>query len=237
MSPNCPHKARPKSKWFMKMGQIFVITSSQQSDNSSVTTHTSQSSPSETNHVETGNDNSCEREGWNGHHAQLANISEIKNLILLDNQSTNHVFCNAKLVQNIRKSSKALMISTNGGPFKCDQVADTNHAGQVYFNENGMTNILSMSQLEKTTRITYNDTKQTFWVHVTPTKSTPFIKTTWGLCAFNPYTTNSTEYQFMTTVQENKVFFTERQFQRAKKARDLYNALGSPSVKDFKAIL
>ena len=237
MSPNCPHKARPKSKWFMKTGQIFVITSSQQSDNSSVTTHTSQSSPSETNQVETGIDNSGEREGWNGYHAQLANISEMKNLILLDNQSTDHVFCNAKLVQNIRKSSKALMLSTNGGPFKCDQVADTNHAGQVYFNENGMTNILSMSQLEKTTRITYDDTQQTFWVHVTPTKSIPFIKTTWGLYAFNPYTTNSTQYQFMTTVQENKAFFTERQFQRAKKARDLYNALGSPSVKDFKAIL
>jgi hypothetical protein len=41
----------------------------------------------------------------------------------------------------------------------------------------------------------------------------------------------------MTTVQENKAFFTERQFQQAKKARDLYNALGSPRVKYFKAIL
>jgi hypothetical protein len=91
------------------------------------------------------------------------------------------------------------MLLTNGGPFKCDQVMDTNHGGQVYFNENGMTNILSMSQLKKTTRITYNDTQQTFWVHVTPTKSIPFIKTTWGLYAFNPYTANSTQYQFMTT--------------------------------------
>jgi hypothetical protein len=98
----------------MKTGQIFVITSSQQSDTCSVTTHTSQSSPSETSHVGTGNDNSSEREGWNVYHAQLANISEMKNLILLDNQSTDHVFCNAKLVQNIRKSSKALMLSSCG---------------------------------------------------------------------------------------------------------------------------
>jgi hypothetical protein len=104
------------------------------------------------------------------------------------------------------KSSKALMLLTNGGPFKCDQVADMNHAGQVYFNENGMTNMLSMSQLKKKMRITYNDTQQTFWVHVMPTKSIPFIKTTWGLYAFNPYKTNSTQYQFMTTVQENKAF-------------------------------
>jgi hypothetical protein len=62
------------------------------------------------------------------------------------------------------------MLSTNGGPFKCDQVADMNHVGQVHFNENGMTNILSMSQLKKTTRITYDDTQQTCWVHVMPTK-------------------------------------------------------------------
>jgi hypothetical protein len=73
-----------------KDGPDFVITSSQQYDNSSVTTHTSQSSPSETNHVETESDNSGKREGWNGYHAQLANISEMKNLILLDNQSTDH---------------------------------------------------------------------------------------------------------------------------------------------------
>ena len=105
------------------------------------------------------------------------------------------------------------MLSTNGGPFKCDQVADTNHAGQVYFNENGMTKILSMSQLKKTTRITYDDTQQTFWVHVKPTKSIPFIKRSFGLYAFNPYKTNNIQYQFMTTVQENKAFYTERQFQ------------------------
>ena len=39
------------------------------------------------------------------------------------------------------------------------------------------------------------------------------------------------------TVKENRNFYTERQFERAKRARDLYHAIGTPSINDFKAIL
>jgi hypothetical protein len=38
-------------------------------------------------------------------------------------------------------------------------------------------------------------------------------------------------------VEENKSFYTQRQFERAKRARDLYHALGTPSINDFKAML
>ena len=38
-------------------------------------------------------------------------------------------------------------------------------------------------------------------------------------------------------MDENKAFFTNRQFARAKKAQELYHALGTPSIQDFKAIL
>jgi hypothetical protein len=38
-------------------------------------------------------------------------------------------------------------------------------------------------------------------------------------------------------VEENKGFYTSNQFERAEQARDLYHAIGSPSVPDFKAIL
>ena len=41
----------------------------------------------------------------------------------------------------------------------------------------------------------------------------------------------------MNTVEENKTFYTNCQFERAKRARDPYHALGTLSTEDFKAIL
>jgi hypothetical protein len=114
-------------------------------------------------------------------------------------------------------------------------IADTNHYGEVYFNEKGLTNILSMSQMEKVCKITYDDEKKVFWAHVSPTKSIPFFKTSFGFYAYNPFE-ESNNYQFITTMEENRKFYTERQFQRAKKARELYYSLGAPSLQDFKTM-
>ena len=43
--------------------------------------------------------------------------------------------------------------------------------------------------------------------------------------------------QFITTLEENKTFYTLQQFEKAKRARDLYHALGTPSINDFKAMI
>jgi hypothetical protein len=39
------------------------------------------------------------------------------------------------------------------------------------------------------------------------------------------------------SIMENKALFTDQQFQRAKQARQIYHALGTPSLHDFKAII
>jgi hypothetical protein len=143
MSPNCPHTNRPKSKWYMKTGKVFVDTSQQTSDNVSVTTNQlsrteNQLSRTENVPAETPSVGAIpESNGWQGYHVQFTNITEMQNLTLLDNQSTEHVFCNSKLVTNIQESDKSLMHSTNGGPFKCNGEADKNHVGEVYFHEKG----------------------------------------------------------------------------------------------------
>jgi hypothetical protein len=63
-----------------------------------------------------------------------------------------------------------------------------------------------------------------------------FCKTSFGLYAYNPFE-ESNNYQFITTMEENRKFYTERQFQRAKKARELYYSLRTPSLKDFKTMV
>mgnify|MGYP002806286943 CR=1 FL=1 len=48
----------------------------------------------------------------------------MKNLILLDSDSTDTVFCNPDYVSNIRESDDPLSISTNGGVMKSHQKCD-----------------------------------------------------------------------------------------------------------------
>ena len=43
--------------------------------------------------------------------------------------------------------------------------------------------------------------------------------------------------QVLNTVEENKSFYPRRQSERAKRAQNLYNALGTPSIHNFKAML
>jgi hypothetical protein len=61
--------------------------------------------------------------------------------------------------------------------------------------------------------------------------------TTTLLYVFKPPKTPQFEHLLLNSVEENKSFYTEQQFERAKLARDLYHSLGTPSINDFKAML
>jgi hypothetical protein len=50
-------------------------------------------------------------------------------------------------------------------------------------------------------------------------------------------TTVDNKVQFLETVDENKKFYTKRQFKRAKRDRELLYSLGYPSINDMKAII
>jgi hypothetical protein len=93
--------------------------------------------------------------------------------------------------------------------------------------------------MAKRHRITYDSQKEdAFTVHL-PDKQVKFTKTNQGLYIFKPKIKQliKTQVQFVNTIDENKAFFTHHQFEWAKWAGELYHALGTPSIQDFKAIL
>ena len=162
---------------------------------------------------------------------------EMRDWILLDNQSSVSVFCNRDLVQNIRKSNDGDMdLSTNGGVLVTKQKADLPQWGEVWFNNHAITNIISYAEMTDRYRITYDSGKEdAFIVHLSDNKTVRFNRLGKKLYVYKPSITK--QLQLLNTVEENKTFFTQRQFDRAKRARDLYHALDTPSIQDFKAML
>ena len=230
-SPSCREKDKPKDEWAINKAQQSHAQASA-SDVSAVSTPTTNSTPPPSSNSSTT--------GWAGAHIELQfqqfEAHEMRNWILLDNQSSVSVFCNKDLVQNIRKSNDGNMhLSTNGGVLVTSKKADLPQWGELWFNESAITNIISYAEMADRYRITYDSGKEdAFIVHLSDDKTVRFARRGNNLYVIKPPIKG---VQLLNTIEENKTFYTQRQFDKAKRARDLYHALGTPSIKDFKAML
>jgi hypothetical protein len=230
-SPQCRFKDKPKSEWAInKVQQVHAQTGKDDKK-----TKLQQPPPT----PEKQQDQTSQT-GWAGVHYQFLQEENMQDWILLDNESTVTIFCNPDMVNNIRPSeNETLDLVTNAGILRTNQKATVPGWGEVWFNNQAITNIFSYAEMAQRHRITYDsDTEDAFIVHL-PDKQVKFTKTNQGLYIFKPkiIKTKKNSVQLIQTIDENKAFFTNRQFARAKKARDLYHALGTPSVQDFKAML
>jgi hypothetical protein len=166
--------------------------------------------------------------------------------ILLDSQSTVSVFKNRRLLSDIQPSKKKLRVHTNGGVQMYAQVGTIRNFGDVRFNADSLTNILSMAAVRKVCRITMDTSVEAAMnVHRKDGTIMKFREYTSGLyyydarehrAASNPSST-SQDYICLNTVAGNKASLTRLEIEGADKARTLYRKIGHPAEQEYNEIL
>jgi hypothetical protein len=136
----------------------------------------------------------------------------------------------------------------NAGVLQTNMKANVPGWGEVSFDRTAMTSIFSYAQMVDRHPVTYDSTKEDAFIVHLPHKQVNFTQEN-GLYVYRPPYIKQpamikddkvkfdSKVQFLETVDENKKFYTKRQFKQAKQARELLYSLGYPSINDMTAII
>ena len=172
------------------------------------------------------------------HHERVFSQAEtaeiMKHWILLDNCSTTDIFCDQNVLGTITPETTTLNLRTNGGILQSNKKGFLPNYGKVWYDPRAITNILSLFNVKKKHRVVYDSAKDDKFKVYVKGRVLEFIPSQNGLYY---YDNSKNDFCMLDTVEENQAFYTPREVERAKKARKLYQTIGTPSVKDFKALL
>jgi hypothetical protein len=159
----------------------------------------------------------------------------LRNMILLDNQSTVDLFCNRHLVTDIHECEDSMSVMGNGGTLVTNKKATVKNYGSVWFDPAAITNILSLKNVRDRFRVTFDsDGGNAFIVHRPDKSNLRFDMHQDGLYYHDP---SGKAISLVETVKENQEGFSKRQIDQALQARELQSVLGNPSTHDMKAIV
>ena len=145
--------------------------------------------------------------------------------VLLDNQSTVDVLYNKDL-ENIREVNTPMNIDCNSGISTTNLVGDLPGYGAVWFYEEGVSNILSLSRVETDHEVKISQVGHCFLnrqkvVYTARTVGMGLSQITWPLL---PHKRKMEGY-------------TKKACERAKLAHHIQKTIGHPSTKDFLEIV
>jgi hypothetical protein len=142
------------------------------------------------------------------------------------------------MVTNIRESKTTLELAMNAGTRTTKKITDVPGYGTVWYDKTAIANIFGLSKLKKKRRVTYDSEKEDAFIVQMNNNTLKFECNPKGLYTYKV----SHEYlkkqsHLINTVKENRVGYTQRQFEQAKRARELYHIVGAPTIESFKALI
>ena len=162
---------------------------------------------------------------------------DLREVILLDYQSTVSLFCNPCFVTGYAKADNPLELQSNSGRMTVKRVMEIGDGStKVWFSTSAITNILSLKMVRSLYPVSYDCDEASFTVHHANYGKLGII---FGMhhSGLHIYDPDGEVSSFVTTVDKNKLHFTKHQIDRAELAWTLYASLGFPSEHDFKWIL
>jgi uncharacterized protein YodC (DUF2158 family) len=159
---------------------------------------------------------------------------DLRQVILLDSQSTMDLICNPALVEKTFKSDKSMCLKSNGGAMAVTHKAKmTRYHAHVWYDKKAITNIPALRNVIKQYCVTYDSNDQLFVVH-RESDSKPNMQFRMHESGLHYYNPRNEAFTLVNTVSGNKEGFTQRQIKGAEVARILYTTLSYPSWKDFR---
>jgi hypothetical protein len=159
----------------------------------------------------------------------LSNIPDC--WVLLDSQSTVDVFSNGALLRNIRDVGKRMYIQCTAGITSTNMMGDLDGYGPVWYHPDGIANILSLSRVRQSFRITFDSEDDNTIKLIRPDGTVrAFKESSSGLyySIMEPVATVN-----VTTVEQNKDKYTKADYLQAVLARKIQVTIGRPSTREF----
>ena len=156
-------------------------------------------------------------------------------------------FCERQYVTDVWDVTESMGVGTNGnGQLISTQKCNVPHLGEQWFNKESMTNIIAMKDMTDRFRVTMDSAiEKALFVHM-PDKVVIFKQLDNSLYGMDPRDSSSymskmdyekKNIQMMNVVQDNLNYMSERQQKRAKAVRKAFQAIGTPTTQDFKAMI
>ncbi len=164
---------------------------------------------------------------------------DLRNVFLLDIQSTFDLCCNKSFTLKIFGATNALTMTSNGGGLRITHKCKIpGYKYEIWFSKKAITNIICLKNLIKCYRVTYDSKVDTTFVVHRSAYGFPDLMFEMHPCGlYVCYPKKMGQFGFIQTVHDNMKLFSKQQVAGAVKARELYEKLIFPSTSDFRAIV
>ena len=169
---------------------------------------------------------------------KIVNAAVGGNMILLDNHSTFNIFYAGYLLRIIVKVNHSITIHSNTGSTKTAWMGDIPGFVTLWFNNNGITNILSIAKVKKRYQVTYDSNgSNVFELKRGDGELCSFVWSDRGVFYLDivEELKNKGEHRaaLFQTVVNNSIVYDKRDCLKALKYRKLQKVIGRPITKNI----